>query len=81
MTLQQIRSLPTVNAGQWCDTHGIQLESLYGTPLHQRGATLPDLNIRPTPREQLACLKPEELGSLEFTVEGWLKRIEENENE
>ena len=78
MTLEQIRSLTSVNAGEWCDRHGVMLEKLYGTALHQRGARLPDLNIRPTPREQLACLTPEELGSEEFTVEGWLKKIEED---
>ena len=76
MTLQQIRELPTVNSGQWCDQHGVQLERLYGTPLHQRGATLPDLGLRPTPREKLSCLKPDELGSPQFTVEGWLQEIE-----
>lgn len=76
MTLEQIRALPTINSGDFCDRHGIKLERLYGTPLHQRGATLPDLGIRPTPREKLACLKPDELGSDDFTVEGWLKRIE-----
>lgn len=76
MTLEQIRDLPTVNSGQWCDQHGIRLEKLYGTPLHQRGATLPDLDIRPTPRELLACLQEGELGSPEFTVEGWLQQIE-----
>jgi hypothetical protein len=76
MTLQQIRALPTVNSGQWCDSQGIRLERLYGTPLHQRGATLPDLGLRPTPRSELSCLKPHELGSREFTVEGWLEEIE-----
>ncbi len=75
MTIQQIRALPTINSGRWCDRHGIVLEKLYGTPLHQRGATLPDLGLRPTPREKLSCLKPGELGSPEFTVEGWLKAI------
>jgi hypothetical protein len=76
MTLEQIRELPTVNSGTWCDSHGIQLERLYGTPLHQRGATLPDLGLRPTPRERLSCLKPGELGSADFTIEGWLRQIE-----
>ena len=78
MTLQQIRELPTVNSGAWCDKHGVKLERLYGTPLHQRGATLPDLGLRPMPREKLSCLKPDELGSPQFTVEGWLKKIEGN---
>ena len=76
MSLEKIRALPTVNSGEWCDQHGIKLERLYGTSLHQRGATLPDLGIRPTPREKLSCLKPGELGSDEFTVGGWLKTVE-----
>jgi len=76
MTLGDIRDLPTCNSGAWCDRHGIALERLYGTPLHQRGATLPDLGLRPTPREKLSCLKPGELGSPEFTIEGWLEEIE-----
>jgi dienelactone hydrolase len=77
MSLDQIRDLPTVNSGQWCDRHGVRLEKLYGTPLHQRGATLPDLGIQPTPREVLSCLNEGELGAPEFTVEGWLQQIEE----
>jgi hypothetical protein len=76
MTRQQIRDLPTVNAGQWCDSHRIQLERLYGTPLHQRGASLPDLGLHPTPRRELSCLKPGELGSPNFTVAGWLDEIQ-----
>ena len=75
MTLAQIRELPTVNSGDWCDRHGIRLERLYGTRLHQRGATLPDLGLRPTPRERLSCLEPGELGLPGFTVEGWLRQI------
>ena len=77
MTLDQIRSLPTVNSGDWCDANGIRLEKLYGTPLHQRGATLPDLGLRRMPREELSCLKAGELGTPEFTIEGWLERIEQ----
>ena len=76
VTLEQIRALPTVNSGQWCDAHGIRLERLYGTPMHQRGATLPDLGLRPIPREKMSCLKPGELGEPEFTIDGWLERIE-----
>ncbi len=81
MTLDRIRSLPTVNSGDWCDRQGIRLEKLYGTALHQRGATLPDVGLRPTPREKLSCLKPGELGSREFTVEGWLRQIENQRSE
>ena len=76
VTLEQIRALPTVNSGEWCDAHGIRLERLYGTPMHQRGATLPDFGLRPIPRETMSCLKPGELGSPEFMIEGWLERIE-----
>jgi len=78
MTADEIRALPTVNSGVWCDTHGIRLERLYGTDLHQRGAALPDLGLRPTPREELSCLKAGELGSPEFTLEGWLQQIEKH---
>jgi dienelactone hydrolase/predicted GH43/DUF377 family glycosyl hydrolase len=76
MTLEQIRNLPTINSGDWCDANGIRLEKLYGTPMHQRGATLPDLGLRPIPREKMSVLKPGELGSPEFTIEGWLEQIE-----
>jgi len=75
-SLEQILALPTINSGRWCDAQGIRLERLYGTALHQRGATLPDFGLRPIPREKLACLDPEERGSPEFTLEGWLKVIE-----
>jgi hypothetical protein len=74
-TLDRIRALPTVNAGTWCDAHGVALETLYGTPLHLRGATLPDLGLRPIPRDELACLAPEERGSPLYTLEGWLDRV------
>lgn len=75
-TIQQIRDLPTVNSGKWCEQYGVELERLYGTELHQRGATLPDFGLTPTPRELLSCLAPGELGSAEYTVEGWLDSIE-----
>lgn len=74
-TPDAIRSLPTLNAGDWCDRHGIQLEKLYGTTLHWRGALLPDLGLRPFMRERLACLRSDEIGKPEFTLEGWLDHI------
>ena len=75
-SLEKIRELPTLNAGAWCDANGVTLEKLYGTDLHQRGATLPDLGLRPIPREDLACLRPEEIGHPQYTLEGWLGSIE-----
>jgi len=74
-TLAKIRALPTLNAGDWCDQHGIKLEKLYGTPLHQRGTILPDMGLRPLSREKLACLRSDEIGKSEFTLEGWLEQI------
>ena len=76
LTLEQIRELPTVNSGDWCDANEIRLEKLYGTPVHQRGATLPDMALRPIPLEKMSVLKPGELGTAEFTIEGWLEQIE-----
>ncbi len=79
MTLEQIRALPTVNSGDYCDKNGVELERHYGTDLHSRGATLPDMGIRLIPREKLSCLKPDELGNDDFTIEAWLKQIEATE--
>jgi dienelactone hydrolase len=75
-SLEKIRGLKTINSGQWCDRHGIRLESLYGIPLHQRGASLPDLGLCPIPREKLSCLNETEKGSPEYTLEGWLQAID-----
>ena len=75
-SLEEIRGLPILNSGEWCDAHGVELEPLYGTDLHQRGATLPDLELSPIPREELACLRPGEIGAPQYTLEGWLERIE-----
>jgi predicted GH43/DUF377 family glycosyl hydrolase len=41
-----ISALPAVNAGEWLDARGVTLERLYGTPLHWRGASLPDVARR-----------------------------------
>jgi len=78
MTGEEISALPTVNSGEWCDAHGIELEPLYATELHQRGGSLPDLGLRPVPRDRLACLVPGELGLPEFTIGGWLERVEKD---
>ncbi|MEW6304164.1 MAG: acetylxylan esterase [Verrucomicrobiota bacterium] len=75
MTLEQIRARPTVNAGEWLDARKVQLERLYGTPLHWRGATLPDLGVKYFSRDELAVLRVEEKGQPAFTLEGWLQQI------
>jgi len=75
-TLEAIRALPTINSGDWCKENGVVDEKLYGTKLHRYGATLPDLNIRVVRREDLACLRPDEIGDPRYTLSGWLDAIE-----
>lgn len=75
-TSARIRSLPMLNLGDWCDANHIALEKLYGTRLHWRGATAPDMGITPLSSSQLSVLKPEEKGAPDFTLEGWLDQIE-----
>jgi dienelactone hydrolase len=71
-----LRGLPSINAGIWCDRHGIALERATGTDHHVRGATIVDLGIRPLASNDLAVLSLEEKGSPDFTLEGWLDQIE-----
>jgi acetyl esterase/lipase len=73
---EKVRALPETNFGQWCQKHGFNLEKLYGTQLHLLGATVTDLNVIPLNREQLAVLRLEEIGEPQYTIEGWLDRIE-----
>ena len=75
-TLERIRALPTIDSGAWCDRHGVRLEGLYGTELHQRGLTMPDLEIRPFRDEELGALRPEEKGDPRYTLAGWLDLLE-----
>ena len=76
MSLEEIRRLPTINSGIWCDRHSLRFERLYGTDLHQRGQTLPDLGLRPFTDEELAVLKRSEVGNTPFTIDGWLDVVE-----
>ena len=76
MTAEQIESLRELHFGTWCDRHGIAQERLYGTELHYRGAILPDLGQAFIPREQLEVLTPGELGTPEFTIDGWLSKLD-----
>ena len=75
-SLEQIRALPTINSGAWCDASGVVLEKLYGTELHQRGAALPDVGVRQLTPRQLTCLRDDEAGAPEYTLEGWLDAID-----
>ncbi len=77
MTFAELTALPTINAGSWCDRHGITLEPLYATKHRQRGTELPDIGLKPIPRDVLACLTPDETGKNEFTIKGWLQQIEQ----
>jgi dienelactone hydrolase len=76
MTTAEVRRLPVINAGVWCDRNGVPLERAMGTEHHTRGATVVDLGVRPLSVEALAVLTPAEKGSPDFTIEGWLDQIE-----
>ncbi|MBN60608.1 MAG: hypothetical protein CME20_04540 [Gemmatimonadetes bacterium] len=65
-----------LNTGEWCDRNGIALEKLYGVELHPRGATLPDLGLSPLLPTDLACLSQDAIGDPQYTIEGWLDRID-----
>jgi dienelactone hydrolase len=73
MNADEIASLPELHYGTWCDSHDVGLEKLYGTELHYRGATLPDLGLEPIDRGVLAVLDDHEVGTADFTIDGWLK--------
>ena len=77
MSREQIDALPELNYGAWCDGYGVEIEPLYGTGLHYRGATLPDLGLRPIARGDLAVLDSKELGGTDFTIDGWLNGLGE----
>ncbi|MBT5874714.1 MAG: hypothetical protein HOH43_14955 [Candidatus Latescibacteria bacterium] len=77
-SLNQIRCLPSINCGAWCDDNGVELERLYGTDLHDRGTSLPDLSLRNVPREALACLHDHEIGHPSYTLEGWIDLVEKD---
>lgn len=76
LSAAEVRRLPTINAGIWCDRNGIALERATGTEHHVRGATVVDLGIRPLTPAALAVLKTDEKGTPDFTIEGWLDQIE-----
>jgi poly(3-hydroxybutyrate) depolymerase len=74
-TRQQVRALPEINAGQWCDEQGVEIEAFYGTLLNDRGATMVDLGLKAIGRKELACLDKNEIGAKQYTLEGWLEMV------
>lgn len=76
MSADEVRRLPVINAGVWCDRNGIVLERATGTEHHVRGATVVDVGVRPLSPEALAVLQPAEKGTPDFTIEGWLDQLE-----
>ncbi|HIC18268.1 TPA: hypothetical protein EYO77_09165 [Candidatus Poribacteria bacterium] len=74
-TIDRLRQIPVLNFGQWDDTNGIVFEQLYGTALHQRGATVVDMQIRYLGREKLAVLTEQEIGQPQYTLQGWLNKL------
>lgn len=70
-----LAAVPELNYGQWCDRYGVTLERLYGTEQHYRGTVLPDLDLRPIARQDLAVLRSQEIGGNDFTIDGWLSSI------
>lgn len=76
MTLEEIDKLPVVIGGKWCKANGFRIEGFYRSVKSQTGCRLPDFGLRRIPQKELLCLKPEELGKPEFTIDGWLKQIE-----
>lgn len=76
-TPEQARKLPRINFGEFAAANNVQFERLYGTSLHLKGATMAGLDIEYLPPKKLRVLTDEEVGSPEFTIEGWMKRIQE----
>ena len=74
-TVDRLCQLSTVNFGQWGDANGIVFEQLYGTTLHQRGATALDMKIRYLGKEKLSVLTEQEIGETQYTLQGWLDTL------
>lgn len=58
------------------DGNDFRIEGFYVSYKSQTGCRLPDFGLRRIPQTELLCLKPEELGKPEFTIEGWLQEVE-----
>lgn len=76
LTREKIGALPILRFGSWTDANRIELEKLYGTELHLRGASVVDLDVPYLRRGDLTVLDAEERGQKVFTLDGWLTEIE-----
>ncbi|WP_425400855.1 acetylxylan esterase [Aeoliella sp.] len=74
---ESVAALPDVNFGHWAHQYGFRFDRLYDTDLHLLGATVAGMDIRPFQPEELACLRPDEVGTADFTISGWLERCKQ----
>lgn len=76
----RIQRLPTVTLEQWFGLHSLEWpergRGLYWVDRHHKGAVYADMGIHPLPERQLRCLRSDEVGRTEYTLEGWLALIE-----
>ncbi len=78
-THEQIKKLPEITLGRWCEKHGLKWEDsfahLYWNEQNHKGGVYLDLDIVPISADRLKCLRYEELGDPLYTIEGWLEAI------
>ena len=71
--------MPEITLEKWCAENNLTWESnfydLYWVDVNHKGAVYADLGIKPIDTKKLKCLNGEELGSPEYTLEGWLDLI------
>jgi hypothetical protein len=66
-----------VELGPWCDAHGVPIEPLYNTDLHYRKAVTLDVGVHILPPADLACLEPGGFKDPQFSITGFVARLEE----
>lgn len=79
---EHIRGLPTITLEQWFHKHQLEWPErdrrLYWVTRHHKGGIYADMEISPLPKHTLCCLEPDEVGDAQYTLEGWLERIQTN---
>jgi hypothetical protein len=75
----ELRHRPSgeVELGPWCDAHGVPIEPLYNTDLHYRKAVTLDVGVHILPPADLACLEPGGFKDPQFSITGFVARLEE----